>query len=254
MSPDRGYEEILEEVSGGGSIDLYGEAAELFDLLYSRRPSSDLKEESARSNVEEGSDVLDLACGTGIVAESMDDDYTVTGADVSREMLEVARDKNLDADFVQADMTDLPFHEEFDAVLMYGQPFSHVTDESRVRKAADSIYNSLREGGVLVTDVFAPEAGRLDDAFAVETEFDRNHRVTQSWEFSNYTEEDNTWDARSTFTIDRHNFITNREDSRELRGYSTEEVRDILTDAGFSTVEDEEIYPAEIYNGFRAVK
>ncbi|MFB6242208.1 MAG: class I SAM-dependent methyltransferase [Candidatus Nanosalina sp.] len=254
MSSKRGYEEILEEVFSEGSIDLYGEAAPLFDLAYSGRDSMDRKEESARSNVEKGSDVLDLACGTGIVAELMDEDYNVTGADISRDMLEVAKEKNLNSEFVQADMTDLPFYEEFDAVLMYGQPLSHITDRSKVQQAAESIYQSLKSDGFLVTDFFTPDTGEVDELGRVETRFDDNHRIAQTWNFSNYDSERNTWDARSTFWIERYNMMTNLEDRRQLRGYSMDEMREILSDAGFSTVEEEEIYPAEIYNGVKAFR
>lgn len=76
----------------------------------------------AVAGVAPGQDVLDVACGTGIVARSVADrlagDGRVTGVDLNPGMLTVARRIRPDLRWQQADAADLPFPgASFDRVL-----------------------------------------------------------------------------------------------------------------------------------------
>jgi len=81
-------------------------------------------------------DVLDLPTGTGrFVASFLDAGCAVTGADISREMMGVARQKTSGRDgvrgFVQADAERLPFRDgAFDCVASI-RFFMHLTPEVR---------------------------------------------------------------------------------------------------------------------------
>jgi len=146
-------DEVFEELSDGQEIDLYGEFPELYDFVYGAMSSGE-KSRHARRNIPEDARVLDVACGTGIVTAELEG-LDVVGTDINREMLETA-DGKLDRSPVQADMRSLPFEAEFDAVIMYGQPLSHLPDTSDVQAAAQSVYESLEEG-VFVTEVFSTD-------------------------------------------------------------------------------------------------
>ena len=255
MSSNPDYREVFDQVMGEGRIDMYGDEAALFDIVYSQGKMSQYKESAARRNIAEDSDVLDLACGTGISTALIDEEYNATGADLSGDMLEIAKKKDLEADFVQSDMRDLPFEQEFDAVIMYGQPFSHLESPSDVKDAAESIHSALNENGVLLTDFFPPEGGRIDRMGPVETEFDENHRASMVADFSDYDPENQSWKGKITFWLESRGFTTNVSDrEREMRGYSLEEMEDIIGEAGFSDFEEEKIYPGNFYNSIRAVK
>jgi SAM-dependent methyltransferase len=72
--------------------------------------------------VTPGQTVLDVACGTGIVARTVADRFAgngrVVGVDLNEGMLTVARGVRPDVDWRQADVADLPFDDgSFDAVL-----------------------------------------------------------------------------------------------------------------------------------------
>ncbi|HZN20326.1 MAG TPA: class I SAM-dependent methyltransferase [Micromonosporaceae bacterium] len=74
------------------------------------------------AGVAAGQDVLDVACGTGIVArgaaERVGPDGSVTGVDRSEEMLAVARRVRPDLRWRHGDAAALPFGDrEFDAVV-----------------------------------------------------------------------------------------------------------------------------------------
>jgi len=74
------------------------------------------------ARIRPGQAVLDVACGTGVVARAVADrlagDGTVTGLDLNPGMLAVARRVRPDLDWRSGDVADLPFPDgTFDAVL-----------------------------------------------------------------------------------------------------------------------------------------
>ena len=103
--------------------------------------------------------LLDVACGPGIISAALANSHvTVVGADLSTEMLRVARELNPGARFEQADAEALPFPDEsFDAVscnfgmLHFGNPPSAISEAARV----------LRRGGRYAYAVWdTPERNR----------------------------------------------------------------------------------------------
>jgi len=74
------------------------------------------------ADVQPGQRVLDVACGTGILARTAADRVgpsgTVVGVDINAGMLTVARRVRPDLDYRRADAVSLPFpNDTFDAVL-----------------------------------------------------------------------------------------------------------------------------------------
>src|SRR5262245_18003598 len=70
----------------------------------------------------DGARVLDLACGTGRHSiELARRGFSVLGVDIATDLLEVADRDAAEADgdvsFLEADLRELPFEEEFDVVL-----------------------------------------------------------------------------------------------------------------------------------------
>lgn len=75
---------------------------------------------AVRESVNPGDRVLDACCGTGDLAiEARRIGAQVVGVDFSRRMLERARRKSEDVEWVQADVLDLPFEDaSFDAATV----------------------------------------------------------------------------------------------------------------------------------------
>lgn len=94
--------------------------------------------------------VLDLCTGTGDLAGILKRKYPkakVIGVDFSSEMLDIARQKHPDVEFIEADCTNLPFEDEsFDlCVISFG--LRNIED---MQKAISEIYRVLKTGGVFV--------------------------------------------------------------------------------------------------------
>jgi demethylmenaquinone methyltransferase/2-methoxy-6-polyprenyl-1,4-benzoquinol methylase len=98
-------------------------------------------------NIKPHENILDLCCGTGDLTKIIKNYYPtafVTGVDFSDKMIEIAKNKVLNAKFIQADATNLPFPDNtFDAVTMgFG-----LRNIQNAEKAIEEIYRVLRPNG-----------------------------------------------------------------------------------------------------------
>jgi demethylmenaquinone methyltransferase/2-methoxy-6-polyprenyl-1,4-benzoquinol methylase len=100
---------------------------------------------TARLVVEPGDRVLDACCGTGDLAlAAARAGGRVTGLDFSERMLERARRKSADVEWVRGDLLELPFEDgSFDGVTV-GFGVRNVSDLSR---ALSELRRVLRPGG-----------------------------------------------------------------------------------------------------------
>lgn len=127
-------------------------ASERFDDLadeydrYRIGYAAEVYEALAERDVAPGARILDLACGTGLVAaELVARGYRVTGADVSEPMLRIARERAPGATFVTARAEALPFPtSSFDAATC-AQAF-HWFDEAA---AIAELTRVVRPGGTI---------------------------------------------------------------------------------------------------------
>ena len=98
----------------------------------------------------DGADVLELGCGAGLPAtRALSERMRVTGVDISRRQLELARTNAPDATLIRANMEELELPEgAFDAVVA----FHSVTHLPRERHEAlfRRIHHWLRPGGIFV--------------------------------------------------------------------------------------------------------
>ena len=105
-----------------------------------------------------GDRVLDLCCGTGRHAVPLARaGLEVTGLDMSEEYLDMAssaaREAGVEVRFVQGDMREISFREEFDAVVNMFTAFGYFDDETDDQRVIDGAAASLRPGGRLLLDL-----------------------------------------------------------------------------------------------------
>ena len=102
------------------------------------------------ASVSSGKDILDVACGTGVLIPFYlsRDVKSVTGVDLSEEMIKIASGKFSDerVNFIFGDIVTVDLLEKYDCIVLYNA-FPHFPDEKSLIKRLSSL---LKEGGTLV--------------------------------------------------------------------------------------------------------
>ncbi len=111
----------------------------------------------SRLGLKPGATLLDVACGLGQhVVELSARGVAAVGVDLSLAMLsrasEEAQQRNLKINFLHADMRDLAFDGNFDAVTCLGTSLGYFDDDTN-KKVMDRLLRALKPGGVLLMDV-----------------------------------------------------------------------------------------------------
>jgi ubiquinone/menaquinone biosynthesis C-methylase UbiE len=106
-----------------------------------------------RAELPQGGDVLEVAPGPGYFAIEMAKGgaYRVTGLDVSRTMVELARtnaaEAGVEVDFLRGDASAMPFADDSFNLLTCSAAFKNFTEP---HKALEEMYRVLRPGGTAV--------------------------------------------------------------------------------------------------------
>ncbi len=95
----------------------------------------------------ESKSVLDVACGTGFLIPDYKDRgiKDIIAIDISPKMIEIARNKFPDINFICGDVEDTKFNKKFDAIVVYNA-FPHFPDGKELIKNLSELLN---EGGTL---------------------------------------------------------------------------------------------------------
>ena len=160
-----------------GDEKLFGERAELYDLIYTK---IDYDGNAARiaalladEGVADGARVLEAACGTGSYAARLASRFRMSGLDNAEAMVAVSRRKNPGVPHVVADMaafrpSDFGSDEPFDAVVCLFGSVGYLLGVDRVRAALRCFAAAVRPGGAVIVepwlapDVFRPGFAWLD--------------------------------------------------------------------------------------------
>lgn len=99
------------------------------------------------AGIGQGVDVLDVACGTGVLFP----DYlsrgvgSLTAVDIAPEMVRIAREKYPQAQVLCGDVEEVTFDRQFDCIVVYNA-FPHFPEPE---KLINRLSNLLKPGGIL---------------------------------------------------------------------------------------------------------
>lgn len=92
----------------------------------------------------EGTRVLDVACGTGVLfPDYLSRKAVVTGIDISPEMVKTAKEKFPQIEVICKDAESISFEQEFDVVMIYNA-FPHFPNPESL---IENLAKSLKKGG-----------------------------------------------------------------------------------------------------------
>ena len=85
--------------------------------------------------------------------------------DYSQDMIEEARKRLPNTRAEVADLRELPFCSEFDAVLVIGRVFTHMLSPEDASKALKSVHRALKPGGITLLDNYEDSKIQCTDYF-----------------------------------------------------------------------------------------
>jgi SAM-dependent methyltransferase len=132
---------------------LYDELAWTWEILVS---ADDFASEAGfvRKMVEKhansgGNQLLDVGCGAGHHDVFLKENFEVVGVDGSEEMLELARKRNPEIQYHQADMRSFHLNRQFDVVMAFDMIMYNLT-YSDLQTTLTNLNRHLKPGGVLL--------------------------------------------------------------------------------------------------------
>jgi len=113
-----------------------------------------------KSLINKNDSIIELGCGTGRVLKYfIEMDYTITGVDISNEMLEICKAKLFH--FISAnklyvynhDFSSAPFNELFDIAIVTFYTFNYVSSPLIFLQ---NVFTSLNDGALIIIDLYYP--------------------------------------------------------------------------------------------------
>ncbi len=175
--------------------------------------------------------ILDCACGTGTLINILERNFSVSGLDISPEMIKIASEKNPDSPLWVADMKkDLLTHDKFDCILCIYDSINYICTPEELLSFFRLAADHLTEDGLLIFDMITSEKIRSifrDGTFTYE---DRN--IYYIWY--------NCFITQSIFKNTLDFFVKQPDDSyrriteiHKRRLFSEKEIKKALIHAGF---------------------
>jgi len=224
----------------GDTHRLYHDLAWVYDAIYSqifdyRAIYGTLKPILDEYHVEA---ILEVACGTGYLMAILESEgYRVTGLDLSPEMLALAQPR-VKGRLIHGDMRSLGFKGEFDAVLCLGSSFTYMSTDRDALKALRGFREALKPGGVLIFDNF--DAKRFDPERYRDWRENIYHvegaKIIRRSRNRDWSPETQKWVAEWEYIIEKGDSTQRVTDTGALRAFTYDQLRRLLTEAGFDTV------------------
>ena len=182
-------------------------------------------------HVQEGDIVLDLACGTGTLAQLLaEKGYQVIGVDASAAMLMEARQKGSGPLFIQQRMEKLDLYGTVNAAVCSLDGMNYLTNREGFVQALRRVHLFLEPGGVFLFDVKTPQALAAMDgrSYVSQTE-----QVFCAWE--------STWHSplcRHEITVfEKSGKLWSRfRESHNQRAYSMEFIEASMKEVGYKEI------------------
>ena len=156
---------------------IYYDISKYYDLMYVNEETYQTETDRVFSIVSQyktsaGNDLLDIACGTGAQAFYLQNQFNVTGIDISDEMLDIAKKKVKSAAFMKADMFNFNLEKQFDVIVSLYGAIGHAKTINDLFSAMKCVHKHLKQGGIFVATPFNTKESYSDALVVRSKAFD----------------------------------------------------------------------------------
>jgi SAM-dependent methyltransferase len=132
----------------------YEQFGEFYDAaMGDRRAATEQVMELIRAAKPDAKTVLELGCGTGSILKRLQDDYEVSGLDISGKMLSLARKKVPRSKLYRQNMVDFRIDRRFDVIFCVFDSINHVRRFSDWKKVFAVVRRHLSPDGCFIFDI-----------------------------------------------------------------------------------------------------
>ncbi len=218
----------------------YETFAKIYDEVMDENLYLDWLDFTCRHLKKEQQELLELACGTGILSVELANlGFNVTGLDLSEDMVKLAKERVESDDegltFVTGDMLALTETNRYDAVTCYSDSLCYMKDQDSVIKVFKGVYESLKNQGTFIFDVhstYQMAVGFSEYSYHYQTD-----EFAFLWE-SYPGDFDHSVEHFLTFFVpDGKGKFERFDELHEERTYEIETYEKLLKAAGFSFIE-----------------
>lgn len=97
--------------------------------------------------------VLELGCGTGNNLQTFKKEFSLTGIDISAEMLKIAKKKIPGADFYLKDLRNFRFDKKFDLIICLFDTLNHILLFNEWKRLFTNVNSHLNKNGLFIFDI-----------------------------------------------------------------------------------------------------
>lgn len=192
---------------------------------------------------EDAVSILELACGTGSLALSLDelDCYDITASDYSEHMLEMAKlkatYKNSCIIWKQIDFFNIDLTEKFDVVLMLFDSINYIKDTDSMLYMFNQVRNILSDDGLFIFDFTTPQhSSKYAELMNDQGVTHDNYRFIR---ISRYLDTEGV--HYNEFTIeklsdDKQTVLERKNEVHVQKAYKFDDINNVVAQAGFSVI------------------
>ncbi len=239
-------------------MDAYTSFAAVYDTFMDNIPYEEwkayLEELLTEYHVQDGL-VLDLGCGTGTMTELLAaDGYDMIGVDNSEEMLEIARDKQIQSGhgilYLLQDMREFELYGTVRAVFSICDSLNYITDPQELKQVFRLVNNYLDPGGIFIFD-FNTEY-KYKEVLGDQTIAESREDCSFIWDNYYYEEERINEYELSLFLKDEflseteENIYRRFQETHFQRAYTLDEIQRLVEESGLQFVAAYEAFTKEV--------
>ncbi len=215
---------------------LYKKFAGYYDKIYEKldheKESEFIKWAVNKHGGSDGNLLLDIACGTGRHADLLKNDFEITGVDINKEMLDVAREKIPDVEFITGDMKKLNLRRKFDAIICMYSAINYNVIFEELKLTFKNFYDHLNDKGVLIFDMGINKENWTEGNVSVDTVVDGKLKIAR---ISKAHLENGILNSNFIFLVKENGKVDFDIDEHKLGVFGIKEVNELMENIGFKT-------------------
>lgn len=187
---------------------MYEALARVYDALVKDDEATAAWVELIEKHMPKG-EVLELACGSGEITLALaNHGYHMTASDLSKDMLEQAKAKDLNhkVSWRVMDMSDIQDDHQYDGILCLCDSFNYLLEEEQVEAMLAGVSAHLKEGGCFIVDMHS-----LDRLKEFEEEYNEAGKILgQEYQWTIYSQDERIYqnfafyDEDGRITLEQH--------------------------------------------------